>query len=511
MAGASDRGARERPQPAKGESLGADAWKRLRRNRLAVASAGFILLVAALGYGAPLVARHVTHFAMAEQHTRLAYAPPGTKAVSFAHPTYDGDPSSFDAVDLDDDGRIACRRKPAKEVALPGMRWMAEHTPTLRAWVERRLDALDEELPVRSLLRHRLGRLECPELDTLTKRARYFDFLFDRYDVATGAAEPEPGRTRPDGWITWREFPKTEAELRPAHRGSELARPLVGPEAFRWLDVNGDHAIARWEVTRRTRHMRFQKEDLLRRFDANDDLAIDRSEYPGAPELHTFWAGTDGKGRDVLTRLLYGARISITIGLLATLVSLVIGVTWGAVSGFYGGWVDHVMMRIVDMLYGLPFMFIVILLIAVVGRSTLVLFVALGAVQWLSMARVIRGQVISLKEREFIEAAQAIGLRRPAIIFRHLMPNSIGPVIVYATLLVPAVIVEEAFLSFLGLGVQPPNPSWGNMITAGASEIRHATWLILWPGLALATTLFAMNFLGDGVRDAMDPQLQKDG
>jgi oligopeptide transport system permease protein len=210
-----------------------------------------------------------------------------------------------------------------------------------------------------------------------------------------------------------------------------------------------------------------------------------------------------------MTRLFYGARISMTIALLATMVSLLIGVTWGAVAGFLGGRVDNIMMRIVDVLYGLPFMFIVILLIVIVGRSTVNLFIALGAVQWLSMARVIRGQVISLKNREFIEAARAIGVSRVAIIFRHLIRNTIGPVIVYSTLLVPGVILLEAFLSFLGLGVQPPDPSWGNMITEGATKFQDYTWLILWPGGALATTLFAMNFLGDGIRDALDPQMQK--
>ena len=198
------------------------------------------------------------------------------------------------------------------------------------------------------------------------------------------------------------------------------------------------------------------------------------------------------------------------IALLATFVSFVIGVTWGSIAGYYGGRVDSVMMRIVDIMYGLPFMFIVILLIVVFGRSTINLFIALGAVQWLTMSRVVRGQVISLKTRDYVEAARAIGIPRIKIVFRHLLRNTVGPVIVYSTLMVPAIILEEAFLSFLGLGVQPPNPSWGNMITDGAKVMESYSWLIVYPGSFLALTLFSMNFVGDGIRDALDPQMQKD-
>ena len=224
--------------------------------------------------------------------------------------------------------------------------------------------------------------------------------------------------------------------------------------------------------------------------DINRDGVISREEYPGVPERRTFWLGTDHLGRDVLTRILYGARISITIALLATLVSFIIGVTWGAIAGFYGGRTDSVMMRIVDVLYGLPFMFIVILLIVIFGRSTINLFIALGAVQWLTMSRVVRGQVISLKHQGFVEAAIALGVPQYKIVFRHLLRNTIGPVIVYSTLMVPAIILEEAFLSFLGLGVQPPDPSWGNMITDGAKVMDSHPWLIIYPGLALSVTLF---------------------
>jgi len=221
--------------------------------------------------------------------------------------------------------------------------------------------------------------------------------------------------------------------------------------------------------------------------------------------------GTDLAGRDLLTRTLYGGRLSLAVGLVATLVSLVIGVTWGAVAGYRGGAVDNVMMRFVDLLYSLPFMFFVILLVAYFGRHLVLLFLALGAVQWLTMSRIVRGQMIQLRGQDFVQAVVALGASHPRIVFRHLIPNLLGPIIVYATLTVPAVMLEEAFLSFLGLGVQPPNSSWGLLAAEGASAITAidtAWWLILFPGLALGITLFSLNFLGDGLRDALDPRLR---
>ncbi len=307
---------------------------------------------------------------------------------------------------------------------------------------------------------------------------------------------------RPDGMLNVLEYPATDADISAEFRNLSLS----GPESFAKLDQNGDGLLTAREIVDSTTYLRYDKEHLLTHYDHNRDLRIQRSEFPGAPRVRTFYAGTDGHGRDLLTRMLYGARISITIGLLATFVSFLIGVSYGAISGFFGGRVDAVMMRIVDILYGLPFMFVVILLIVFVGRSTLNLFIALGAVQWLTMSRVVRGQVLSLKTREFVEAAEAIGVSSMGIIFRHLLRNTVGPVIIYSTLMVPAIIKEEAFLSFLGLGVQPPDPSWGNLITEGAARIEDYWWLAVYPGLALAVTLFSMNFLGDGVRDALDPR-----
>ena len=222
------------------------------------------------------------------------------------------------------------------------------------------------------------------------------------------------------------------------------------------------------------------------------------------------WLGTDTLGRDLFVRILYGGQISISVGLCATAVALTIGVLYGTVSGFLGGKVDAFMMRIVDIIFALPFTVFVILLMVFFGRKFVLLFAAIGAVQWLTMARIVRGQVQSLRHQEFIEAAEALGLSKLRIIFRHMIPNALGPIIVYATLTVPSVMLLEAFLSFLGLGVQPPMSSWGVLIKEGADSMEEFPWLLIYPGLFLAVTLFSLNFLGDGLRDALDPRAAKD-
>jgi oligopeptide transport system permease protein len=229
-----------------------------------------------------------------------------------------------------------------------------------------------------------------------------------------------------------------------------------------------------------------------------------------APPSAEHWLGTDTFGRDLLTRILYGGRVSLLVGLIATFVALLIGVTWGAIAGYFGGRVDAVMMRIVDILYALPFMIFVVLLTVVFGRSMLLLFLAIGAVEWLTMARIIRGQVQTLKHQEFVEAAVSLGLPRRAIIFRHIVPNAIGPLIVYTTLTIPAVMLLEAFISFLGLGVQPPQSSWGSLISDGVETMEEYPWLLIYPGITLSLTLFALNFLGDGLRDALDVRSARD-
>ena len=228
------------------------------------------------------------------------------------------------------------------------------------------------------------------------------------------------------------------------------------------------------------------------------------------PPSAAHWLGTDIFGRDLLTQILYGGRISLAVGFIATAVALAIGVTWGAVAGYVGGRIDSVMMRFVDILYALPFMIFIILLMVVFGRNILLLFLAIGAVEWLTMARIMRTQVQSLRQQEFVEAAVSLGLPPSAIIFKHIIPNALGPIIVYTTLTIPSVMLLEAFLSFLGLGIQPPQTSWGLLISYGAETMEEYPWLLIFPGLALTITLFSLNFLGDGLRDALDVRGSKD-
>ncbi len=219
-----------------------------------------------------------------------------------------------------------------------------------------------------------------------------------------------------------------------------------------------------------------------------------------------FVFGTDNTGRDMLSRTLMAGRISLAIGLLAGFVAVTIGVLYGAAAGFIGGKTDEVMMRIVDVLYSLPFIFFVIMLVVFFGRNFVLMFLAVGAVLWLDMARIVRGQALSIRRQEYVQAAEALGVRTRGILMRHVIPNLLGPVVIYMTLLVPHVIILESFLSFLGLGVQEPMTSWGVLISVGAKNIGTANWLLLFPAFFLVSTLFALNFIGDGLRDALDPK-----
>jgi oligopeptide transport system permease protein len=239
------------------------------------------------------------------------------------------------------------------------------------------------------------------------------------------------------------------------------------------------------------------------------DYRTQKLEFQKHAPDRTYWMGTDPNGRDLLVRSFMGGRISFAVGILATAISLLIGVTYGATAGFLGHRTDTVMMSVVDVLYGLPTMFLVIIVMAVLGRSFLVVFLVLGCFSWMTMSRIVRGQVLSLKQKEFVEAARAMGVTTPAIILRHMVPNILGPVIVYSTLTVPSVMLQEAFLSYLGLGISEPNTSWGLLISDGASALnplRVYWWLVVFPGALLASTLFCLNAVGDGLRDAFDVQ-----
>jgi oligopeptide transport system permease protein len=334
------------------------------------------------------------------------------------------------------------------------------------------------------------GRLSDVELSAAL-RAREFSF----YDVDG------------DGGLT-----AADIEASPMNFvGGSAARTV---QAF---DLDGDGAVSPQEAAKAEITDVFpswEARAFIRGRDAEGDKHLSPAEFPGLPLPARHWFGTDELGRDLATRVVMGARVSLAVGFIATFVSLLIGVIWGATAGFLGGRTDNLMMRFVDVMYGLPFMFLVILLMVIFQEvppfaKLILLFVALGAVQWLTMSRIVRGQVISLKNQEFVEAARAMGVPKRVIIFRHLIPNALGPIIVYATLTVPAVMLEEAFLSFLGLGVQAPYASWGSLAADGAKAYLEYPWLIVFPGVALAATLLALNFFGDGLRDALDPRVQK--
>lgn len=233
-------------------------------------------------------------------------------------------------------------------------------------------------------------------------------------------------------------------------------------------------------------------------------------ELGAQPPSGNFLLGTDTLGRDLFSRILYGARVSLLVGFVATGVALVIGVSWGIIAGYFGGRIDSVMMRIVDVLYGLPFIIFIILLMVIFGRNIWLLFGAIGAVEWLTMARIVRGQVLTVKNQEYVLAAQAMGVSNIQMFRKHIFPNILGPIAVYSTLTIPQVMLLEAFLSFLGLGIQPPMSSWGTLIRYGVESMEEYSWLLIYPGLTFTITLFALNFFGDGLRDALDPKISSD-
>ncbi len=435
----------------KGTSLWTDAWRRLKKNKAAIVGGCIVLFMTFCALGYELIARFGTNFTMEEQHNFIMPKPPGARSVPSVYYSLsqNGD-FAYDKVDGNKDGFLEPR----------------EIYNAYRAFEFSQIDS---------------------DSDGVLNAEEYAD---------APLSLPAPGGSEPNckKWaMIKRSLAPIESEKIFACDAGEDGKMQIA-EAGKLLDLVGMG----------------EAQDILTRFDKDEDGLISKAEFAGLPEPRVNLLGTDQLGRDLITRIVYGARISLAVGFIATFVSFVIGVSWGATAGFVGGKTDNVMMRIVDVMYGLPFMFLVILLMVVFGQNIILLFVALGAIQWLTMARIVRGQVISLKGQEFVEAARTIGVSNRAIIFRHLIPNALGPIIVYATLTVPAVMLEEAFLSFLGLGVQAPQTSWGALISDGRQVMADAPWLILYPGAVLAITLLALNFLGDGLRDALDPQSRKD-
>lgn len=434
-----------------GTSLWKDAFRRLRKNKAAMAGLLVVTFMAICAIGYPIISSKITRFSLDEQHLFVVPKPPGARSVPSTYYKLippEGD-YAFDKVDTDGDGFITEK-----------------------------------------------------ELEEAYRRYEFNEIDLDG-----------------DGVLSYEEYVKAPLSLPPPDfvpdcARWQIAKKSMAPPEDRSVfecDTNAD-GMMEYEDAGRLIALVSSSEarNILGRFDLDHDLGISPDEYVGLPRPEINRLGTDKLGRDLLTRLVFGARISLAVGLLATLVSLLIGVSWGATAGFLGGKVDNIMMRIVDVMYGMPFMILIILLVSVFGSDIIILFVALGAIQWLTMARIVRGQVISLKEQEFVEAARCIGVSTPGIIFKHLIPNALGPIIVYTTLTVPAVMLEEAFLSFLGLGIQAPLTSWGALASEGRQIMRTAPWVILASGAALAITLMSLNFLGDGLRDALDPQIRKD-
>ncbi|MCR9280372.1 MAG: ABC transporter permease subunit [Rhodobacteraceae bacterium] len=300
-------------------------------------------------------------------------------------------------------------------------------------------------------------------------------------------------------------YPKPE-QVEPGFMSS-AKRARLTVEAF---EREGDTIVAKVTSSRDIDPrsvLYFDRSDLFKNTELTDMSADNKSATVRADiNFMHFYFGTDANGRDMMTRTFIAGRVSLTIGLLATIVAISIGVLYGATSGYLGGRVDQMMMRVVDILYSLPFIFFVIMLVVFFGRNFILMFIAVGAVEWLDMARIVRGQTLTIKRQEYVQAAEALGVADDGIVRRHIIPNTLGPVVVYMTLLVPKVILLESFLSFLGLGIQEPMTSWGVLISEGARNLQGAPWMLIFPSIFLTSTLFALNFIGDGLRDALDPK-----
>ena len=436
------------------QSVHRDPWARVRsaflfRSAWSVRfSAFFIFLVVGSALFAPLITTHVLRFEPNEVHSLVGDSPPGSRDVPSLYPEFDGNQDVFGAIDSDGSGFIEC------------------------------------DVNENGSSQYMASRVDCRELTALSERFRFFRFLFMERDGSTGL--------NPDGVLQWAEYPETDADIEDQFRGLGLS----GKQEFQRLDRNDDEVVTELEMLEMTRVYRLNW-PMLSPYDVNEDFKISRDEFPGVPMLQTFLLGTDGMGRDVLSRVIWGGRISIAVGLLATLISLLIGTVIGAFSGYVGGRTDRFVMSVVDLLYGLPFLLLVIMLLVWFGRSTVNLFIALGAVQWLTICRIVRGQVRTVRQEEYVLAAESLGAHPSRVVIHHVLRNSLGPILAYTSLMIPAVIQEEAFLSYLGLGVQAPDASWGTLIAEGVGKLGSSWWITVSTGIVFGVTIFSFYILGE--------------
>jgi len=423
-----DQAVNEFNQVMKPISLWADAWKRLRKNKMAFVSLIIVGLYTIISLGAPLLTQAGIIYDYKEQNINNATLPP-----------------SF---------------RPAGDLVIAKM--------------ESRISQLEEAVKEK----------EQTQQDSGYSASSGFDFGTVP-EIEGGEVSPqENGEASQD------------AEIGTTTTDSDY----IDPNVTFSLDFGG-HGIDTASADPLVRELNFQKENL-------EKIKSEMDTDPSYKKVYIF--GTDDLGRDLLSRTIYGGRISIMIGLVGTLTAALVGILFGAIAGYMGGWLDNVMMRFVDIMYGLPYMLIVIIIMAFVGEKArgnfAILFVAIALVSWLTIARVVRGQIISLKNSEFVEAARSMGASTWRIITKHLLPNTLGIIIVYSTMLMPSFIMNESFLSFLGLGVSAPEASWGTLVSEGVKAMEFSSWQLLAPSIAMTLFLFCMNFLGDGLRDALDPQ-----
>ena len=423
-----DQAVNEFNQVMKPISLWADAWKRLRKNKMAFVSLIIVGLYTIISLGAPLLTQAGIIYDYKEQNINNATLPP-----------------SF---------------RPAGDLVIAKM--------------ESRISQLEEAVKEK----------EQTQQDSGYSASSGFDFGTVP-EIEGGEVSPqENGEAAQD------------AEIGTTTTDSDY----IDPNVTFSLDFGG-HGIDTASADPLVRELNFQKENL-------EKIKSEMDTDPSYKKVYIF--GTDDLGRDLLSRTIYGGRISIMIGLVGTLTAALVGILFGAIAGYMGGWLDNVMMRFVDIMYGLPYMLIVIIIMAFVGEKArgnfAILFVAIALVSWLTIARVVRGQIISLKNSEFVEAARSMGASTWRIITKHLLPNTLGIIIVYSTMLMPSFIMNESFLSFLGLGVSAPEASWGTLVSEGVKAMEFSSWQLLAPSIAMTLFLFCMNFLGDGLRDALDPQ-----